>query len=462
MKLNQNRPRRYEMDMCSGPILSKVFRFSLPLMATSILQLLFNAADIAVVGQFAGSNALSAVGATGALTNLIINLLMGLSIGTSVLVARYYGARQDRDVTETVRTSIAISLYGGVVVGLIGVFISKPMLGYMSTPADVIDDAALYMRIYFIGFPVIAVYNFGSAVLRAVGDTKRPLYFLTIAGVINVLLNLFCVIVLKMGVAGVALPTVISQAVAAGLVINALRHSESSIRLDLKKIRFDMGKVRQIVRIGLPAGIQGSIFSISNMVIQSGINSFGPVAMAGNTAASNLEGFASVIMNAFYQAGVTFTSQNLGAGKKERIWRIFLCCIGSVLFFGILSGLGLAFLGGNLLYIYTHDPAVIEYGILRLRWVGLLYCLCGLMDGMVGMMRGLGYSLLPMFVTLIGVVGVRMTWLFTVFATHHTLETLYVSYPISWGATSLVHILCFFVAYRRMMRAPKAAVSDPA
>ena len=445
--------RKYEMDLVSGPILKKVLLFSLPLMATGVLQLLFNAADIAVVGQFAGSQALSAVGATGALINLIVNLLMGLSIGTSVLVARFYGAGSDRDVSETVRTSIAISFYGGLVVGALGMVVCKPMLRLMATPDEVIDEAAKYMRIYFAGFASIAVYNFGSAVLRAVGDTKRPFYFLTIAGVINVLLNLFCVIVLKMGVAGVALPTVLSQTVAAVMVIVCLCRSEGSIHLDLRRVRFDRDKVRQILRVGLPAGIQGTVFSISNIVIQSGVNSFGAIAMAGNTAAGNLEGFVSIITNAFYQAAVTFTSQNMGAGKKERVLRILFCCIGSIWVAGSLGAVAFRLFGGTLLRIYTADPEVIAYGVLRLTWVGMFYMICGTMDGMVGMMRGLGYSLTPMFVTMIGVVGVRLTWLFTVFPQFHTLQSLYVSYPISWTATSLVHVLCFIWAYRKMMRA---------
>ena len=443
---------KYEMDLVNGPILKKVLLFSLPLMATSTLQLLFNAADIAVVGHFAGKDALSAVGATGALINLIINLLMGLSIGTSVLVARFYGAGADRDVGETVRTSIAISLYGGLAVGALGMIVCKPMLRLMATPDEVIDEAAKYMRIYFAGFVSIAVYNFGSAVLRAVGDTRRPFYFLTTAGVINVLLNLFCVIVLKMGVAGVALPTVLSQTVAAVLVVGCLCRSDSSIHLDLKRIRFDRDKLKQILRIGVPAGVQGTVFSISNIVIQSGVNSFGSTAMAGNTAAGNLEGFFSMIMNAFYQSAITFTSQNIGAGKKERVLRILFCCIGSIWVVGLISAAVLHFGGAALLRIYTVDPEVIAYGVLRLTWVGLFYLMCGTMDGMVGMMRGLGYSLVPMFVTMIGVVGVRLTWLFTVFPRYHTLQSLYVSYPISWTATAAVHMLCFAYAYRKLTR----------
>ena len=443
---------RYEMDMCSGPILSRVLMFSVPLMLTSVLQLLFNAADIVVVGRYAGPTALAAVGSTGALINLIVNVLMGMSIGTSVLVARYYGANSPKDVSETVHTSIAISFFGGILFGAGGVLICRPMLEIMGTPEEVIDQAALYMRIYFSGLPVIAVYSFGSAVLRAVGDTRRPLYFLTIAGVVNVLLNLLCVIVLKMGVAGVALPTVLSQAVAAGLVVWCLLHSDSSIRLQLRRVRVYGGKMREIVKIGLPAGIQGSVFSISNVVIQSSVNSFGSMVMAANSAAANLEGFVYVIMNSFYQAALTFTSQNLGAKKPERIRRILFCCLGMVTAFGLAMGLGVYFAGGTLLRIYSTDPEVIKWGLIRLSFVGAPYFICGIMDTMVGMMRGLGYSVTPMIVSMVGVVGVRMGWICTVFAASHTLQTLYVSYPVSWGITAAVHLGCFIVAYGKIMK----------
>ena len=454
------RTGRYEMDMISGPILSKVLLFSAPLMLTSVLQLLFNAADIVVVGRYAGPTALAAVGSTGALINLIVNVLMGMSIGTSVLVARYYGANKPRDVSETVHTSIAISFFGGILFGLGGVIVCRPMLELMGTPEEVIGQAALYMRIYFAGLPVIAVYNFGSAVLRAVGDTRRPLYFLTIAGVVNVLLNLLCVIVLKMGVAGVALPTVLSQAVAASLVIWCLRRSDGSIHLEFRQVRVYGGKMREIVKIGLPAGIQGSVFSISNVVIQSSVNSFGSTVMAANSAAANLEGFVYVIMNSFYQAALTFTSQNLGAKKPERILRILFCCVGLVTAFGLVMGLSVYFAGGTLLTIYSTDPEVIKWGLIRLSFVGAPYFICGIMDTMVGMMRGLGYSITPMIVSMVGVVGVRLGWIYTIFASQRTLQSLYVSYPVSWGITAAVHLGCFIVAYRKIMRKRRSEAAE--
>jgi len=451
--------RTYEMDMCNGPIPGKVLLFSVPLMLTSVLQLLFNAADIVVVGRYAGSTALAAVGCTGALINLIVNVLMGMSIGTSVLVARYYGANRPQDVSETVHTSIAISFFGGIVFGLVGMLICRTMLQVMSTPEDVIDQAALYMRIYFAGLPVIAVYNFGSAVLRAVGDTRRPLYFLTIAGVVNVLLNLLCVIVLKMGVAGVALPTVVSQAVAASLVVWCLARSDGSIRLRFSRVRVYGGKMREIVKIGLPAGIQGSVFSISNVVIQSSVNSFGSTVTAGNAAAANLEGFVYVIMNSFYQAALTFTSQNLGGGRPERIRHILFSCVGMVSAFGLVLGLSVYFAGGTLLRIYSVDPEVVKWGLIRLSLVGAPYFLCGIMDTMVGMMRGLGYSLTPMAVSMVGVVGVRLSWIYTVFAAKRTLQSLYWSYPVSWTITAAVHIVCFIFAYRKVMSSRARALN---
>ena len=447
-----NKSGKYEIDMCNGPLVGKLIRFTIPLIFTSVLQLLFNAADIVVVGRFAGKEAMAAVGSTGALINLIINVLMGLSIGTSVLVARYYGANDPERVSKAVHTSITISVVGGLLIGVLGIVICRPMLELMGTPEDVIDGAELYMRIYFAGFPVIALYNFGASVLRAVGDTKRPLYFLFIAGVVNVLLNLLCVIVLKMGVAGVAVPTVVSQLISSILVTVCLIKSESSIRLHLKKLKIDGATMREMLKIGLPAGIQGSVFSISNVIIQSSINIFGSVAVAGNSAAGNLEGFVYVIMNSFYQAALNFTGQNMGAGKLDRVKKTLYACVGMVTIAGVLSGVGVWLLGTPLSSIYSTDPEVIAYSTLRLAYVCAPYFICGIMDTMVGMMRGMGYSIAPMLVSMIGVCGFRLGWIYTVFARHKTLETLYISYPFSWTITALVHIACFIWAYRKVKR----------
>ncbi len=441
--------RSYEIDMCNGPLLGKILRFSIPLMLSGILQLLFNAADIVVVGRFTGKEALAAVGSTGALINLLINLFIGLSIGTNVLVAQYIGARDVRNVSETIHTSILISLICGVIMIFVGVILAEPLLTLMGTPDDVLSQAALYMRIYFIGMPVIMLYNFGSAILRAMGDTQRPLIFLLIAGVVNVIFNLIFVIVFHMGVAGVATATVISQAISAGLIVLCLIRSDGMFQLHLKRLHVHRDKLFAMMRIGLPAGMQGAIFSISNVLIQSSINSFGSVAMAGSTAASNIEGFVYNSMNSVYQANLSFTSQNMGARKFSRINRILLLCVGVVTAIGLIMGVGATLLGNTLLRIYNTDPQVISFGMERMHLVCMPYFLCGLMDVMVGSMRGMGYSILPMIVSLTGACGLRVLWIFTIFAADHSLSTLFLSYPVSWTVTALAHLICFLIVRRK-------------
>lgn len=445
----EKQKRSYEIDMCNGPLLGKILLFAVPLMLSGILQLLFNAADIIVVGRFVGHQALAAVGSTGSLINLLINVFIGLSVGTNVLVANYYGAKRYEQVRETVHTSILTSLVCGTALIFLGVFLAGPLLALMGTPEDVLSQAALYMRIYFAGMPIIMLYNFGSAVLRAIGDTRRPLYFLLLAGIINVLLNLFFVTQLHLGVAGVALATVSSQAVSAGLVVRTLMKSEGCFRLELSKLKIYPERLKQMIRIGLPAGMQGAIFSISNVLIQSSINSFSSVAMAGSTAASNIEGFVYTSMNAFHQTAISFTSQNYGAGKLNRINRILFLCLSCVAAVGLGMG-NLAYcFGTQLLGIYSSDAAVISYGLTRMAYVCVPYFLCGLMDVMVGSLRGMGYSIMPMFVSLTGACGIRILWIFTVFSWSRSLETLFLSYPISWGITAAVHLTCYFFAMRK-------------
>lgn len=442
---------KYEIDMCNGPLFKKILIFSLPLMLTGILQLLYNAADIIVVGRYAGSVSLAAVGSTSSLINLIVNVFVGLSIGTSVVVSQNYGAERKKDVSETVHTSIAISIISGVAVGIFGVIMAKPLLSLMGTPDDVLNLAALYMRIYFAGMPATMVYNFGSAILRAVGDTRRPLYFLSIAGVVNVVLNLFFVIVFNMGVAGVALATVIAQCISVALVIGCLLKAEGSIKLIPKNIKIHKDKLIQIAKIGLPAGIQGSIFAISNVLIQSAVNSFGSIVMAGNAAAANIEGFVYTSMNAIYQTSLTFTGQNMGAKKYRRVNKVFLICTAFVVVVGGALG-GLAYFGSKgLLSIYSVDPKVIEMGMLRMSIICTTYFLCGFMDVLVGSLRGMGKSILPMLVTILGVCGIRILWIYTVFAQHRTLTTLYISYPISWMVTAAIHLICYIVVVRKLV-----------
>lgn len=436
--------KSYEMDMCNGPLVGKILLFAFPLMLSSVLQLLFNAADIVVVGRFTGAEALAAVGATSALINLLVNVFMGLSIGTNVLTAQGYGARNEKGVQDTVHTSIMLSLVCGVLLIFIGVFLAAPLLELMGTPDNVLGHAALYMRIYFIGMPALLVYNFGAAILRAVGDTRRPLYYLLFSGIINVILNLIFVIIFKMGVAGVATATVVSETISAGLVLRCLMKSEGMFQLHMGKLRIKKQKALQIVRIGLPAGLQGAIFSISNVLIQSSINSFGSVAMAGNTATGNLEGFVYTSMNAVYQTNLSFTSQNMGAGNWKRMKKILGICLVFVSVVGLVMGRGFVFFGHQLLGIYSSDPEVIQYGINRMQVICGTYLLCGIMDVLVGSMRGMGYSFVPMIVSLVGACGLRILWIFTVFQWHRSLFVLYLSYPITWILTALAHTVCWY------------------
>lgn len=437
------------MDMCNGPIFGKLLVFALPLMLSGILQLLFNAADIVVVGKFSGSHALAAVGSTGALINIFVNVFIGFSIGTNVLVAQYFGARDEKNVHETVHTSILLGIVGGFILIVAGMVFAKPMLEWMDTPEDVLSHAVLYMRIYFIGMPAMLVYNFGAAILRAIGDTRRPLYYLLSAGVINVILNLFFVIVLDMGVAGVATATVISQIVSAILIVRCLMHSDGIYRLDLHELKIYKRKMVHIAKIGLPAGVQGAVFSLSNVLIQSSVNSFGSIAMAGNTAAGNIEGFVYTSMNAVYQTALSFTSQNVGGERQDRIPKIVFQCLAIVTVVGAVLG-NLAYqCGPFLLNIYSSDPEVIQYGMSRMQIICQWYFLCGIMDVAVGILRGMGYSVMPMLVSLAGACGLRVLWIFTVFVWKHSLFVLYLSYPITWTITLAVHFICFFVIWKR-------------
>lgn len=456
--------KRYEIDMCAGPIAPKLLTFALPLMASGILQLLFNAADVVVVGQFAGDAALAAVTSTTSLINLLVNLFIGLSIGTNVTVAHALGSGDRRRAGRAVHTSILISVISGVVLGLFGIAAAPTLLRLMSSPANVIHLSALYLRIYFLGMPAVMAYNFGSAILRAGGDTRRPLNFLLVAGVLNVALNLVFVILFDMGVAGVGAATAISQYLSAFLVIRCLMAERGELRLDLKQLRADPVVLRQIVRTGLPAGFQGVVFSLSNVVIQSTINGFGDVVMAGSGAASSIEGFIYAGMNAFYQACLTFTSQNYGAGNTHRVDRVLLWCQGMVLVVGLMLGNLVCQLGPQLLGIYSASPEVVQAGLVRLRMIAIPYFLCGMMEVMVGVMRGLGWSVVPMIVSLVGACGLRLAWIALIFPLRPTPECLYFSYVVSWTITGLVHVICFLTirpkAYARV--APGADPELPA
>lgn len=449
-----HRSARYEIDMTHGPILKKLLLFTVPLILSSILQLLFNAADVVVVGRFAqqGDLCLAAVGSTGSLTSLIVNMFVGLSVGTNVVAARAWGSGDHKAMEDSVHTSMLVSIVSGVILAVVGVIGARVFLEWMNTPGEVIDLSSLYLRIYFAGMPANMIYNFGSAILRSVGDTRRPLIYLIIAGVLNVILNLFFVIVLHMDVEGVALATIISQAVSATLVVICLMRSEGGLRLTLKKLRIAGNMLKEIARIGLPAGFQGVLFSISNVMIQSSINAFGATVMAGSSAAGNLEGFVYVGMNAFHQAAVSFSSQNLGAGEYKRIWRIAVVCQVCVTVVGLLMGLGVWFFGSELLRIYTTSQEVVNAGLVRLSYVCLPYALCGMMDVMTGSLRGIGYSVTPMLVSILGICVFRVAWIATVckLPACSDIDFVYLSYPISWIITLIAHTICFVWAMRRV------------
>ena len=436
--------------MINGALLPKLLLFSLPLMLSGCLQLAFNAADVIVVGRFAGDTALAAVGSTTSLVNLLTNVFIGLSVGANVIMAHDWGARAYSDAQETITTAITMSLLSGIVLIFVGWIFARPLLIWMGSPEDVLDLSVLYIRVFFLGMPMTMVYNFGSALLRAFGDTRRPLYYLSIAGFINVPLNLLFVIVFHMSVAGVALATIIAQTVSAVLVIRCLTKLDGPCRLDLKNLHINRHKLFRMLRIGLPAGIQGSLFSLSNVLIQSSVNSFGSVIMAGNAAASSIEGFVYTAMNAIHQAAVSFTSQNMGAGLYKRIDQIAVRCYLLVSVIGLSLGCGAYAAGKLLLGIYSTEAAVIEAGLLRMQVTCTMYFLCGLMDTAMGVMRGMGYSVVPMLVSLTGACLFRIVWLNTIFAWEPRIKVLYWSYPVSWLLTFAAHVLCYLVVRPRI------------
>lgn len=445
------------IDMLNGPLMGKLVVFSVPLILSGILQLLFNAADIIVVGQWAGTESLAAVGSTGSLVNLITNLFIGLAVGTNVVMARAIGSRNLEKAGRVTHTSLLIALIGGVLVAVVGYFMAEIMLIAMNTDPEVIDKATLYLEIYFIGSQASIVYNFGASLLRAKGDTKRPLFFLVAAGVLNIILNLFFVIVCKMDVAGVAVATIISQLLSAVLVVICLLREKDYCRFTFKKLRISAAEMGEIVRVGLPAGIYGSLFSISNVIIQSAVNGFGKAVMAGNSTATNLEGFVYTSMNAIYNAAITFTGQNYGAKKFDRIKKILLNCILLVIIIGVVMGLSFLLAGRFLSSLYSNDPVVIEYSLVRLKIILPTYFLCGLMEVLTGVLRGMGYSIIPMIMSFLGACVFRIVWVYTVFEVWHTLDVLYISYPVSWALTAAAHLCTYFIVYKRLMKRVRAA-----
>ena len=452
LKLFHNRVHQRHLDITTGPMGKNVLRFALPVFFSGVLQLLFNAADSIVVGQYSGSQALAAVSSTGTITGLLVCLFLGLSSGSSILVSRFTGARDYKSVQDTVHTSVLVALLSGLLLAVVGWFLARPMLLLMDTPDDVIDLSTLYLKIIFLGMPLQMIYNFCSSILRAVGDTKRPLYFLTTAGVVNVVLNLFFVTVMNMSVMGVALATVISQAVSAALVVRSLMLREDATRLFLRKLHINPRIMLKLLHLGLPAGIQSATFSLSGMLIQSSINSFGSVAMAGIGAATSISGFVNNSLDAFSQANTCFVSQNFGARKPRRILRaVYTCLALGTVFVVAFSALTIIF-GRQLLSLYVKDPAAIDWGMIRIIYLHVPYFLGCIQSIFLGSLRGMGYSILSMCISLIGICGIRIIWLYTAFAVWPTMECLIISYGASWLFTGPTAAIFFFLLYKRLCK----------
>lgn len=447
---SEKKKNRFEIDMCNGSIMNKLISFSIPLMISGILQLAFNAVDIVVVGRFSGSESLAAVGSTTALINVFTNLFIGISLGANVLAARFYAAGREKEMSETVHTAITFAIISGVVMALVGLFFSRGALELMGTPDNVINLSTLYMKIYFLGMPFFMLYNYGAAILRAVGDTKRPLLFLIVAGVINACLNLLLVIAFHLGVAGVAIATVTAQFVSCVLVLHCLYKSDSSYQLRFSKLMIKKVYLGQIFQVGIPAGIQSTVINFSNVLLQSSVNSFGSVAMAGYTAANNIFGFLYASINAVTQACMSFTSQNYGAGKWKRMDKVLRNCILLSVVVSLILGGGSYLFGPELLKIYTSDPKVIQCGMEILLYTTVTYFMCGLMDLFPGALRGMGYSAIPMLLSIIGTVGTRIVWIFMIFPRHRSLDVLFISYPASWLITIILQVICYFFVRKRI------------
>lgn len=445
--------KQYEMDMRTGSLAGKIMVFALPLVLSGMLQLLFNAADVVVVGRYCGKESLAAVGSNTSLINLFINLFVGLSVGANVIVAQDLGAGREKEANRAVHSTILIATVSGFALLVAGQLLGRQMLEWMDSPANVIDLATLYLKVYFLGMPATMVYNFGAAILRAKGDTKRPLYYLTFAGVVNVALNLFFIVVCHWDVAGVAAATGIAQYISAGLVLRCLMKEEGVLHLDLKGMRFDRQVFGRIIRVGLPAGLQGVIFALSNVVIQSAVNSFGDVVMAGSSAAASIEGFVYVGMNAFYQAAITFTGQNYGAGKCDRVDRVAVWCVGYAAVTGLVLGNLVYAFGPELISIYSPgEPAVVEAGMMRMAMIGRVYFLAGIMEAFVGVLRGLGHSIVPMICSLVGSCVLRLIWVATIFPLFNTTKMLFISYPITWIITTMAHIVVLLSVRKKSYR----------
>ena len=441
---------KYEIDMCNGTIMDKLISFSVPLMLSGILQLMFNAVDIIVVGRFSGSVALAAVGSTTALINVFTNLFIGISLGANVLAARFFAAGRDKEMSDTVHTAITLALISGVIMAFVGLFFSRGALELMGTPEDVIGQSALYMKIYFLGMPFFMLYNYGAAILRAVGDTKRPLIFLIVSGIVNAGLNMILVILFHLDVAGVAIATVISQLISCILVLRCLYLSQTSYQLRFSKLKINTTYLKQIFQVGVPAGIQSTVINFSNALLQSSVNSFGSIAMAGYTAANNIFGFLYVSVNSVTQACMSFTSQNYGVKKYKRMDKVLIDCVIISMVTSLTLGCGAYFFGPEILKIYTRDSQVIQCGMEILAYTTVPYFLCGIMDLLPGALRGMGHSGVPMILSVIGTVGTRIVWIFGIFPHHRSLSVLFISYPASWILTIVMQVICFYFVRKKV------------
>lgn len=444
--------KKHEIDMTTGNLFGKMIVFTIPIILSGILQLLYNAADIVVVGRFAGKEALAAVGSTGPLINLMLNLFMGLSVGSNIVLATAYGEGNAKKISDIVHTSVTMSIICGIILGILGFFASKPLLVIMNTPYDTIDLCSIYLKIIFLGMPAHLVYNFGAAMLRAIGDTKRPLYILLVTGVVNVVLNLILVIFFNMSVAGVGIATIVSQYLSAIYIIRCFVKSEEKYKLDLKNLKINKKVLMKILAFGIPGGIQSTVFSLSNSIIQSAVNGFGSVAVAGNSIANNIEGFIYTALNSVTQAATSFTGQNLGAGKLDRIKKTFWYSCLIVITIGVVMSGGAIIFATPLSMIYSTVPEVIDYSVLRLCLLCPAYILCGLMDVTVGSLRGMGKSVTSMLSCILGVCGIRIVWVFTIFKAFPTFTVLYFSYPVSWAGTATILIIAFFVSFNKLKK----------
>jgi MATE efflux family protein len=451
MEINMKN-NKYEIDMCNGTIMDKLISFALPLMISGMLQLMFNAVDIIVVGRFTGSQALAAVGSTTALICTFTNLFIGVSLGANVLAARFYASGKTKEMSETVHTAILLALISGIAMSIIGILCARESLVLIATPDDIIGQAALYLRIYFLGMPFFMLYNYGAAILRAVGDTKRPLMYLIAAGTANAVLDLILVIIFKMGVAGVAIGTITSQFISCVLVIRCLCKTDAIYKLYISKLRIKKYYLIQILKVGLPAGIQSTVINFSNVLLQSSVNSFGEIAMAGYTAANNILGFLYVSVNSVTQACMSFTSQNYGVRKFKRMDKVLVDCAILSIIVSVVIGGGSYLLGHQILGIYTKQEDVIQCGMEILSISTIPYFLCGLMDMIPGSMRGVGYSAVPMLLSIIGTVGTRLVWIYGVFPEHRSLYVLFMSYPVSWGLTIVMQAICLVFVRRKIRK----------